>query len=229
MTAVQVSHPTVTVISKAGSLELSAILFDCSIQTTGGFMLTNNKFYNSFKELSDVYSLAALGMLLSLRIVLGIFANYTMAMFGNTVKISFNFLPIIVAAIMFGPVGAGIVGAAGDFLSFFINPAGGTYFPGFTLNGLLTGIIFGLFLYKNKDKVLNIILAWAVNTVFVEVLLSGYWLYFMYGAGSGNSFGVYLGIRAISELLIKSVPTILLMITFCKISVKIKIPQKKKH
>lgn len=181
------------------------------------------KFYNSIKELSNVYSLAALAMLLGIRVIVGIFANSTMAMFGNMVKISINFLPIAVAAAMFGPIGAALVGGLGDILSFFINPAsGGMYFPGFTLNGILTGVILGIFLYKNNITVKNVLISWTINAVFVEVLLSGYWLYFMYSAGSGMSFEVYLWTRVISEA-IKFVPSILLIFALGKAVGKISI------
>ena len=61
-------------------------------------MRINDKFYNSLKELTNVYSLVALAMLLAIRIIVGIFANSTMALFGNMVKISINFLPIAIAA-----------------------------------------------------------------------------------------------------------------------------------
>ena len=109
------------------------------------------KFYNSVKESSNVQSLVALAMLLAIRVIVGIFANSTMALFGNMIKISVNFLPIAIAAALFGPVGAALVGGLGDILSFFINPAsGGAYFPGFTLNGILTGLILGIFFYKNN-------------------------------------------------------------------------------
>lgn len=188
-------------------------------------MSLKNKMLNSAKELSNVYSLCALGMLLALRVIVGIFANSTMAMFGNTVKISINFLPIAVAAIMFGPIGSALVGALGDVLSFFLNSAGTTYFPGFTLNGIITGVILGLFLYKNNVKVVNVIIAWIINAIFVEVLMSGYWLYFIYGAGTDNSFLFYLYIRTINEA-IKFIPSVLLIITFGKVITKIKIPQK---
>ena len=97
-------------------------------------MSVKEKFYYSVKELSNIYPMVALAMLLAIRIIVGIFANSSMALFGNMVKISVNFLPIAVAASMFGPIGAALVGGLGDVLSFFINPAsGGTYFPGFTL------------------------------------------------------------------------------------------------
>ncbi len=90
------------------------------------------KFPASLFELKDIRSLAAVAMLLALRIVLGMFANATLPMFGNTVKFSAAFIPIAVAGAMFGPIPAGLVGALGDVLSFLIAPTGGAYFPGFT-------------------------------------------------------------------------------------------------
>lgn len=185
-------------------------------------MTLKEKTLNSAKELSNLFSLTALAMLLALRIILGIFANSTMPMFGNLVKISLNFLPIAVAATMFGPVGAALIGGLGDILAFFMNPAGGTYFPGFTLNGIITGLILGYFLYKNNVSVKTVIISWAINAVFVEVLLSGYWLYFIYGAGQGNSFWIYLWTRVISEA-IKFVPTVLVILAVGKAVGRIRI------
>lgn len=179
-------------------------------------MSVKEKFVNSFKELNNVYSLVALAMLLALRIIVGIFANSTMAMFGNLIKISINFLPIAVAAILFGPIGASVVGGLGDILSFFINPAsGGSYFPGFTINGILTGLILGIFLYKNNATVKSVLISWTINAVFIEVLLSGYWLYFIYGAGNGDTFEIFLLTRAVSEA-IKFIPSVFLIYVFGK-------------
>lgn len=169
-----------------------------------------------------MFSLTALGMLLALRIILGVFANSTMPLFGNMVKISLNFLPIAVAAAMFGPIGAALIGGLGDVLSFFINSAGTTYFPGFTLNGVITGLILGYFLYKNNVSVKTVLISWAINAVFVEVIMSGYWLYFIYGAGQGDSFWVFLWTRAISEA-IKFIPTVLIIIAVGKAVGRIKV------
>lgn len=185
-------------------------------------MALKEKTLNSFKELSDIYSLTALAMLLALRVILGIFANATMPMFGNLVKISFNFLPIAIAAAMFGPIGAALIGGLGDILAFFLNSAGGTYFPGFTLNGILTGLILGYFLYKNNVTVKSVTISYLINVIIVEVLLAGYWLYFIYGAGQGDSFFVFLWTRLISEA-IKFVPTVLIILAVGKATGKIKI------
>ncbi len=173
--------------------------------------------------MTSVYSLCMLAMLLALRVIVGIFANSTMAVFGNMLKISINFLPIAVAAILFGPMGAALVGGLGDILSFFINPSsGGAYFPGFTLNGILTGLILGIFLYKNNVSLKTVLISWTINVVFVEVLLSGYWLYFIYGMGSGTSFYVYLWTRLISEA-IKFIPSVALILVVGKAVGRIKI------
>lgn len=190
-------------------------------------MTLKKKLVNSSKELTSIYSVTALGMLLAVRIILGIFANASMPMFGNMLKISFNFLPIALAGAMFGPLGAGIVGAAGDVLSILIyNPSGSPIFPGFTLNGFITGVIFGLFLYKNNTNFKTVIPAWLTNTVLVEIIMSGYWLYFMYGMNNNDSFLVYLGIRAVGEA-VKAVPTVFLIYIFGKAVSRIPIPQKR--
>ncbi|MBQ1838696.1 MAG: hypothetical protein II127_03665, partial [Ruminococcus sp.] len=61
---------------------------------------------NSILELKNPRSLALIAMLLALRVVLGMFANTTLPVFGNAVKISGAFLPIAMAGAMFGPVPA---------------------------------------------------------------------------------------------------------------------------
>lgn len=185
-------------------------------------MTIKEKVYLSAREITKIHSLTAIGMLLAIRIIFGAFANSTMVLFGDSVKITLNFLPIAIAAIMFGPVSAGLVGALGDFLAFFLNSAGGSYFPGFTINGLLTGFIFGLFLYKTNAEIKNIVFAWLTNTIFIEILLSAYWVHCL----KGNTYLFYLGIRFVSEC-IKAIPTIILMITFCKASLRIPINKKK--
>lgn len=182
------------------------------------------KIVGSFAELKNIYSLAAIAMLLALRVVLGFFANGTLAFFGNNVKLSGFFLPIAVTGAMFGPIPAAITGALGDIVSFLINPVG-MYFPGFTISGFVTGMIYGLVLYKGDITLIKVIIAWVVNMLAVETFLAAYWLYLLYGAGSGSSYSVYLYARLISEA-IKCIPEILLIFAVGKLAVKIKIPHR---
>ena len=185
------------------------------------------KLFNSFAELKSVYSLAAISMLLALRVVLGFFANGTLAFFGNNVKISGAFLPIAVTGAIFGPVPAALVGALGDIISFLLNPTGGAYFPGFTISGLLTGLIYGFAFYKSKITVPRVIIAWLINTIAVETFLAAFWLYVLYGAGQGTPYIVYLSARLISAA-VKCIPEIILIFAVCRLASKIKIPNRLK-
>lgn len=171
------------------------------------------KFPASLFELKDIRSLAAVAMLLALRIVLGMFANATLPMFGNTVKFSAAFIPIAVAGAMFGPIPAGLVGALGDVLSFLIAPTGGAYFPGFTISGLLTGLIYGFALYNEKLSLPRIAIAWAVNALVVESFMAAYWLYILYAQEPSYMF--YLSARGIS-LAVKCAPEILILFALGK-------------
>lgn len=176
------------------------------------------KINDSAKELKNIYSLAAVAMLLAIRVVLGFFANSTLAFFGNTVKITGAFLPIAVTGEMFGPIPAALVGALGDIISFLLNPTGGAYFPGFTISGFLTGLIYGLAFYKNKITVSRVAIAWFVNMILVETFLAAYWLYFLNGASA--PYTVYLYARFIS-VAIKCIPEILLIFATGKIAERV--------
>lgn len=189
-------------------------------------MSVSKKLTNSFFELKSVYALTAIAMLLALRVVLGMFANATLPFFGNNVKLSGAFLPIAVTGVMFGPIPAALVGALGDIVSFLIAPGPGGYFPGFTINGLLTGLIFGFAFYKNSITLPKTIGAWAVNMIMVETFLSAYWLFMLYSGGTGKTYLAYLTTRFIS-VGVKCIPEIILILAVGKLVAKIKIPQKR--
>ncbi len=175
------------------------------------------KISKSVLEMKNVYALAAIAMLLALRIALGFFANATLPFFGNQVKVSGAFLPIAITGAMFGPVPAALVGALGDILSFFMNPVGGPYFPGFTISGFLTGFIYGMAFYKNNVTLPRTIIAWVVNALTVETFLAAYWMLIMHG---DNPYLIYLSTRFVS-IAFKCVPEILLIFAVGRLSAKI--------
>ncbi len=162
-------------------------------------------------------------MLLALRVVLGMFANATLPFFGNNVKLSGAFLPIAVTGVMFGPVPAAFVGALGDIISFILSPAPGGYFPGFTISGAVTGLIYGFAFYKNKVTLPRTITAWFVNMVLVETFLAAYWLYVLNAASAPYTF--YLSARLIS-VAVKCIPEIILIFSVGKLAEKIRIPRR---
>ncbi len=185
---------------------------------------TIGSFIESICTLKNVYAVAAIAMLLALRVVLGMFANTTLPFFGNNVKLSGAFLPIAVAGVMLGPVPAALVGGLGDVISFFLVPAGaGGYFPGFTISGIITGLIYGFAFYKNNISLPRTVVAWTVNMLAVETFLAAYWLYLIKGAGSVEIYYTLLVTRFIS-VAVKCIPEILLIASVGKMSTKIRIP-----
>lgn len=63
-------------------------------------------------------------------------------------RVGLGSIPLILSGILFGPLVGGMVGALSDVIGYAINPAGGAFFPGFTLTAALYGILSGV-LVKN--------------------------------------------------------------------------------
>lgn len=94
-------------------------------------------------------------------------------------KIGFTFVPVFVAAYLYGPLIGGMVGGIADFLGAVLFPIG-PYFPGFTLTCALTGVVFGLLLHK-KQSGLRVLAASAINQLILGLLLNTYWIVLLYG------------------------------------------------
>ena len=116
-------------------------------------------------------------------------------------KIGFSFVPVVAAAVVYGPVVGAIVGGLGDLIGALLFPIG-PYFPGFTVCAALMGAVYGLFLYRGdgsfslfKGERVNlfrhivpavlingIVLGLLVNTAWVSILYGSktYWGWFMY-------------------------------------------------
>lgn len=65
-------------------------------------------------------------------------------------------------------------------IKFLLKPDG-IFFPGFTLNAILGGVIYGLFFYKNRVSLSRCIAAKVSVNLFLNILLNTYWLSILYG------------------------------------------------
>ena len=123
--------------------------------------------------------LVVLAMLIAMEIVL---SRVLPPVSTPILKISFAFIPVATAAILYGPLWAGCVGALADLIGALLLPIG-TYFPGLTLTALLIGMIYGLFLYKRRFTVINAMLrsfgAATVVCIGAHILLNSFWLAIM--------------------------------------------------
>ena len=123
--------------------------------------------------------LTVMALLIALEIILSRFLSLSA---WNT-KIGFSFVPVVIAAILLGPVYAGIVGALADFVGAILFPIG-AYFPGFTLTAFFMGLVYGLFLYK-KQSLPRILGAVAVNQFVLSLVVNTYWISVLYGSPYG--------------------------------------------
>ena len=131
---------------------------------------------SSIGELKSTVNIAFSGMLLALRSVLGMFSVLIIP----TIKIGFSFLPVALSGMLYGPFVSALIGGLGDIISYILNPTGGAYFPGFTLSGIISGLIYGMFFYKKKNiTLIRIIACVCTEIILVELLLSSLWLNIM--------------------------------------------------
>ncbi|WMJ75971.1 MULTISPECIES: folate family ECF transporter S component [unclassified Sedimentibacter] len=131
----------------------------------------------SLKELKfDSNSVAMAGMFVAMEIVLSRFFSIS----AWNIKIGFGFVPVVIAAMLLGPVKGGIVAALGDFFGAILFPIG-AYFPGFTLTAFVTGIVYGVFLHE-KQSIARISVAIGINQLVLSLLLNTFWISILYGA-----------------------------------------------
>lgn len=136
-------------------------------------------------------------LLIALEIVLNRFCSINNAGW----KIGFSFVPVVVAALLYGPVVGAIVGGLGDLIGALLFPIG-PYFPGFTVCAALTGFVYGLFLYrkgdddgvrrtvggfslfKNESKVefIHIIAPVLINSIVIGLFINTTWVSILYGS-----------------------------------------------
>ncbi|MBQ7507013.1 MAG: folate family ECF transporter S component [Lachnospiraceae bacterium] len=129
------------------------------------------------KKKFTVQRLVLMAVLIALHVVAVRFLSIQTPIF----RISFGFIALVLAGVLLGPVEAMIVGALADLIGALLFPSG-PFYPGFTLTAALTGLVFGLFLYK-KVTVLRVIFSCAIVEFVLGLLLNTYWIHVLYGKG----------------------------------------------
>lgn len=136
-----------------------------------------------------------LAALIAIEIILSRFLSIT----AWDTKYSLGFIAVMIAAMLYGPLAAGIVGALSDIIGAMLFPVG-PYFAGFTLTALLTGLLFGLFMYK-KPHVVKLVIAVLINQFVLTLLVNTMWISVLYG----SPFGPLLTTRVTQSLVMTAV------------------------
>lgn len=163
-------------------------------------MNIRKSFRESRKQLKSTKALTLAAMLLAIAVILGFFT----IQFTDYIKISFAFLADGLCGMLLGPFVGIIQGCLCDIIKYFIHPTG-PYFPGFTISEALTGLVYGLLLYKKPLKIGRIIAANSIVTFGINILLNTFWLTLLYG----NAFLVILPVRVIKELILLPINIVL--------------------
>lgn len=138
--------------------------------------------------------LTVLGILTALCIVIAMFTIRP----SDSIKISLTFIPVVIAAYIYGPAGAGTVAGLADIIGCIIKPHGMIY-PPITLTEIAVGIVFGLLLYK-KWSFLRVLFSAGITQLVISAFVTPLWLYFLYGMNY-------------ETLLVTRIPQIIIMLT----------------
>ena len=116
-----------------------------------------------------------MAMLAAVQIILSRFLSINLW----NLKIGFAFVPIALAGMLLGPMGAGLTGMVADLIGATLFPSG-TFFPGFTLTAFITAFGYGFFLHK-KQGMVNILAAVLFSEIVGTLLLNTLWISILYG------------------------------------------------
>lgn len=115
--------------------------------------------------------------------VMTIIANRFLSFNVWNLSLGISFLPVLICAMVLGPVYGGVCGGLADFLGAILFPFG-PFFPGFTLTAFISGFLFGLIKEKSSNKAFFILCFFVFLTeeVFCTVLLNSLCISLLYGS-----------------------------------------------
>ena len=131
-------------------------------------------------ELRNVRVLAFSGLVCAMAIVLESFPVYIL---GPSLKIYFSFVVVSLGCAYYGPVVGMIAGGIIDSVGFLLAGYGEPYFPGYLITAVLSGLIYGVLLYKRRPTLLRILIVRLIINYGSNVLLGSVWKAMLYGKG----------------------------------------------
>lgn len=146
---------------------------------------------DSYRELKNMRAVTVAGMLMAVSVVLGYFSIEA----GPYLKIGFGTVVNQFVYYLFGPVLGGVYGGVLDLVKYVAKPTG-AFFPGYTFNAILAGIIYGTFLYRRPMSFRRVLAVHLVIVVVINMGLNTLWLCMT----SGKAFMALLPARVFKNL-----------------------------
>lgn len=132
-------------------------------------------------------------------------------------KIGFGFIPVMILAVLFGPIWTGACYALADFLGAIMFPVGGAFFPGFTASAFIAGAAFGIILHNKPVTAKRVLAASLAVTLLITLGLNTYWLSLFMGKG----VLAIIPTRLVQAVIMIAVQTILFPLVWEKIATRI--------
>ena len=130
-------------------------------------------FSKSVKEVKKVNVMVFCGLLVAVAFIISMLNPLNLS---NTIKISFSFVAVSLSGYVAGPVAGILVGGLCDVLTAICKPTG-VYFFGYTFTAMLSGMIYGMFLFKYnrnilKNDVADTILKCVISRFLVSLIVT---------------------------------------------------------
>lgn len=154
---------------------------------------------------TKVLQLVVCGMMVALDVVVSRLASLNT----GTERIGLALFVVAAVARLYGPIAAAAVHALADIIGAILFPAGGAYFPGFTIAAAIVGVVYGLCYHRPRHWAF-IPLAVISTQVVCTILLNTWFLSILFGKG----FLVFLPKRLIQAAIAAPVQIVFTPILF---------------
>lgn len=132
------------------------------------------QFKSSAEELKKVRTITTSGILIAMAMILRIFA----IQITPELRITFSFLAITIVAMLYGPVVCAMSTLTIDILGYLVDSRSmGGYYPPLAVVVVISGIFYGMFLYKRKLNIINLSLAKISVNLICNLCLNSYFIY----------------------------------------------------
>lgn len=119
------------------------------------------------------------------------------------IKIGFSFVPVVIAARLYGAIGAAEVAGIGDIIGVMFRPVG-IWFPPITISAMLVGAVFGFFL-KKSDSFIRILISVLISEFVFSLFITPLWLTILY-KGNGTDFFAFYFSTLVSRIFVQIIP-----------------------
>ena len=99
----------------------------------------------------------------------------------SILSIGFTFVPLMLAAIILGAKYSLVIAGLSDLIGALLFPFG-SYFVGYTISSILTGLVYGLLLYNkdgfvfNKKFLIRLLIAILIVCILINGVLNTIWI-----------------------------------------------------